>query len=100
MDVDEENVPTNMLDPMALAACQSVGSKAKTVQDILRGDGDKRVLDMIQEGINTINKRASCRSHKVCVCVCVCVSPMGARIAAFWYFSCMSNIYKYTINNL
>ena len=56
---------------MALSACQKVGSSSLTVNDILDGGGDHRVLRMIQKAIDGVNKKATSKISKVCVCVCV-----------------------------
>lgn len=62
---DETGHPTDRLNAMALATCKSVGSSAKTVSDILKDDGDERVLRMIQKGMDNVNRRAACKVHKV-----------------------------------
>lgn len=36
-----------------------------TVGDILNGQGDQRVLKMIQRAIDKVNTNASCKQHKV-----------------------------------
>ena len=73
---DRTGLPTDQLTPVAVAACQRVGSHSLTVSEILKGGGgagDHKVLKMIQKGMDNVNKRALSRAQKVCVCVCVCV---------------------------
>ena len=57
--------PTDRLNPTALAICQTCGSRSKTVRDILDEPSDHRVLKMIQNGIDRVNKGAVCKKHKV-----------------------------------
>lgn len=58
------SLPTNQLDPMAVEACQRVGSSAQTVSDIV-DRGDHKVLKMIQKGIDHTNRKASAKVQKV-----------------------------------
>ena len=70
---DRTGLPTDQLTPVAVAACQRVGSHSLTVSEILKGGGgagDHKVLKMIQKGVDNVNKRALSRAQKVCVCVC------------------------------
>ena len=49
-EVDEETgVPT-------LSCCQAVGNSAHTVQGVVGGEGDRKVLKMIQHGIHEASK--------------------------------------------
>ena len=73
---ERTGLPTDQLTPVAVAACQRVGSHSLTVSEILKGGGgagDHKVLKMIQKGVDNVNKRALSRAQKVGVCVCVCV---------------------------
>ena len=73
VEVDERTgLPMNQLSPVAVAACQRVGSHSLTVTDILVGGGDHKVLKMIQKGVDNVNRKALSRAQKVYVCVCVC----------------------------
>ena len=57
-------LPTNQLSPAAVAACERVGSTAKTVSDVLE-KGDHKVLKMIQKGIDQANRKATSKIQKV-----------------------------------
>ena len=59
-------LPTNQLSPAAVAACERVGSTAKTVSDVLE-KGDHKVLKMIQKGIDQANRKATSKIQKVSV---------------------------------
>ncbi|KAK7467966.1 hypothetical protein BaRGS_00036809 [Batillaria attramentaria] len=64
-EVDPDTLePRNTLTPAALDWCQSVGSSAKTVSEILE-PGDKAVLGAIQAGIDRVNKRAESRAKNI-----------------------------------
>ena len=58
-------LPTNKLTDVALEECKKIGSGSKTVDDILNRGGDHRVLKMLQKGIDTVNKKAPSKIHKV-----------------------------------
>lgn len=58
-------LPTNRLSDVAVSCCQAAGSSALTVRDVLSGEGDRRVLRMIQHGIDRVNKGAACRIQKI-----------------------------------
>ncbi len=62
---DTTGLPTDKLTPVAVEACQKVGSEAVSVGDILGGGGDQRVLKMIQKGIDAVNRKALSRAQKV-----------------------------------
>ena len=62
-DITEE--PTRRLTEVARGECQSVGSSALTVNDILDSGGDHKVLKMIQKGIDSVNRKAPSRAQKV-----------------------------------
>jgi len=62
--VMENEEPTDQLAPATIAWCQSVGSNATRVSDILRGP-DGRVMNAIQNGIDRANKRAVSRATNV-----------------------------------
>ena len=64
-EVDEETgVPTDRLSEMALSCCQAAGSSAHTVGEVVGGEGDRKVLKMIQHGIDRVNKAAASRIQK------------------------------------
>ena len=72
MTDDTTGLPTNQLSEVAVAASQRVGSPALTVSDVLERGGDHKVLKMIQKGVDTVNKKAPSKVHKVSWCfVCV-----------------------------
>jgi long-chain-fatty-acid--CoA ligase ACSBG len=58
-------LPTDRLSDVAVSCCQAAGSSALTVGDILSGEGDHRVLRMIQHGVDRVNKAAACRIQKI-----------------------------------
>ncbi|XP_064390607.1 long-chain-fatty-acid--CoA ligase ACSBG2-like isoform X3 [Halichondria panicea] len=59
-------LPTDRLTPAALACCQKVGSSSATVGDIIdRGEGDHKVLRMIQKAVDNVNKKASSKISKI-----------------------------------
>jgi len=58
----ETAVPTNKLTRPAVEWCESVGSSAKTLQDILDRQ-DENVLKAIQAGIDRANKRSVSRAQ-------------------------------------
>ncbi|XP_019857705.1 PREDICTED: long-chain-fatty-acid--CoA ligase ACSBG2-like [Amphimedon queenslandica] len=62
---DVTGYATDRLNPTALAICQSCGSQSKTVRDILDEPSDHRVLKMIQNGIDRVNRGAACKKHKI-----------------------------------
>jgi len=62
VNIDKTNeTPTDELAPTAVIWCQSVGSNATKVSDILRGP-DGRVMNAIQAGIDRANKKAISRA--------------------------------------
>ncbi|KAF0301240.1 Long-chain-fatty-acid--CoA ligase ACSBG2 [Amphibalanus amphitrite] len=56
--------PTNQLSPPALEFCRSVGSTARTVQDVLDGP-DEKVMSAIQRGLDRANQRAASGAQRV-----------------------------------
>ena len=74
-EVDPDSlVPTSTLASAALDWCASVGSKAKTVEDILGGSSsisgaafgsDESVMRAIQEGLDCANAQATSNAQKV-----------------------------------
>ena len=62
---DTTGLPTNKLTEVAMGECKKVGSNAQTVDDVLNHGGDHRVLKMLQKGIDTVNKKAPSKIHKV-----------------------------------
>ena len=62
--MENGETPTNALNPAAVAWCQSIGSSATKVTDILRGP-DGRVMNAIQQGIDRVNKKAISRASQV-----------------------------------
>lgn len=84
---DITNYPTERLNPTAIAICRSVGSMAETVSDISKGDGDHRILKMIQKAIDKVNKGVSCNHHRVRnYQICLLYSSFGCRLlnGLFW----------------
>ena len=66
VEMDETTeLPTNQLTEVALEECRKIGSSSQTVNDILNGGGDHKVLKMLQKGIDTVNKKAPSKIHKV-----------------------------------
>jgi len=66
VEVDEATgLPTNQLSATSVEACRKVGSSAVTVEDILSGGGDHKVLKMIQKGIDKVNNKAPSKVQKV-----------------------------------
>lgn len=64
LDVDT-GLPTDQLSEVAVPCCQATGSSAHTVSDIISGEGDHRVLKMIQHGMDRVNKTAASRIQKI-----------------------------------
>jgi long-chain-fatty-acid--CoA ligase ACSBG len=65
-EVDEETgLPTDRLSEVALSCCQTAGSSAHTVGEVVGGVGDRRVLKMIQHGIDRVNRAAASRIQKL-----------------------------------
>lgn len=52
------------LTELAMDWCRSVGSNAKTVTDIVKGD-DKAVLKAVQAGIDHVNSKAVSNAQKI-----------------------------------
>ena len=59
--VVQNDMPTDKLAPEAVLWCQSVGSNATKVSDILSGP-DGKVMSAIQAGIDRANKQAISRA--------------------------------------
>eukprot|EP00118_Oscarella_pearsei_P020248 m.218798 g.218798 ORF g.218798 m.218798 type:complete len:716 (+) comp39907_c0_seq2:52-2199(+) len=57
--------PTDNLAQLALNQCEAVGSTAKTVSDVLNGEGDRKVLEMIEQGVQRANQKAISNAQKV-----------------------------------
>ena len=57
-------MPTDKLSRPAIEWCQSIGSNAKTLCDILDNQ-DENVLKAIQAGIDAANKRAPSRAQVI-----------------------------------
>ena len=64
LDTDNNMMPTDDLAPSALAWCQSKGSNATRVQQLLN-DPDSRITKAINEGIALANAEAVSRAAKV-----------------------------------
>lgn len=60
----ETMLPTEKLNPTAIAWCHSVGSSATTLSDILN-KRDEKVLKALQAGIDRANERAISRAQKI-----------------------------------
>jgi len=56
--------PLPELAPITLEWCSSIGSKAKTIQDVVDGH-DEMVMKAIQEGINLANESSVSNAQKV-----------------------------------
>lgn len=56
--------PLDTLAPTSVEWCRSVGSSAKTIQDVLAGP-DANVMKAIQEGIDRANKLAPCNYQRI-----------------------------------
>ena len=56
--------PMDSLTPACIEWCRSVGSSAKTLQDILMGP-DANVMRAIQEGIDRANKLAPSNAQRI-----------------------------------
>jgi len=63
MNVDTGDA-LDTLSPQCIEWCQSVGSNAKTIYDVLSGP-DARVMRAIQDGIDRANKLAASNAQKV-----------------------------------
>ena len=64
VDKNQQDMPTNNLTDDAIEWCQSVGSNATKVTDILSGP-DGNVMNAIQSGIDKANKQAVSRASCV-----------------------------------
>ena len=62
---DETGLPTDRLTKAAVSCCQATGSPAHSVGEVVEGEGDQRVLKMIQHGIDRVNNAAASRIQKV-----------------------------------
>ncbi|XP_068694662.1 long-chain-fatty-acid--CoA ligase ACSBG2-like isoform X2 [Montipora foliosa] len=60
----DTGVPSDDLTPLAIKYCQSIGSNAKTVSEVL-STKDENVMKAIQEGIDRANEHAVSRAQKV-----------------------------------
>ena len=61
----ETGLPTDRLSEVAVSCCQAIGSSAHSVSEVVDGDGDQKVLKMIQRGIDHVNHIAASRIQKV-----------------------------------
>ena len=62
---DTTGLPTKKLSQVALDECRKIGSGSRTIDDILNKGGDHKVLKMLQKGIDTVNRNAPSKIHKV-----------------------------------
>ncbi|XP_068227125.1 long-chain-fatty-acid--CoA ligase ACSBG2-like [Palaemon carinicauda] len=63
MDMETGELKDSLL-PTALDWCQSLGSEAKTVQDVLKGP-DAKVMKAIQDGIDRANSKAISNAQRI-----------------------------------
>ena len=61
MDTENGLAPTNKLTPSTISWCNSVGSNARTVNEIL-SKPDVVVMNAIQDGIDVANRKAVSRA--------------------------------------
>ena len=64
IDKQNEQMPTDDLTPATISWCQSIGSDAKKVSEILEKP-DMNVMKAVQAGIEQANKRAVSRAALV-----------------------------------
>ena len=64
IDKQKDQMPTDELTPATISWCQSVGSNATKVSEILSRP-DKNVMKAVQDGIDKANKKAVSRAAMV-----------------------------------
>ena len=60
----DTGVPSDDLTPFAIEYCQSIGSNAKTVSEVL-STKDEKIMNVINEGIERANEHSVSRAQKV-----------------------------------